>query len=174
MPRIAPLNEQNASPEQREAINRELQARGRMTNLKWIQAHSPAALRVYGEWFTLKAELSGQLGDRAIFIFCLAISEAQGAKIPVGFFRRALAGIGAHADHLQPDANERLLQRLGTAIGQDARAVPDTLWDELQALFDEVTLVNLVAFAGIMVATTVFANIVQAAPDDDVLPFLKP
>lgn len=174
MPRITPLQEQDASPEQQEAIEQELRARGRMTNLKWIQARSPAALRIYGEWFTLKAALSPVIGDRAIFIFSLAISQAQGATIPVGFFRRALSGIGAHPDHLQPNAEETLLQRFGTALGRDAHSVSDDLWAELRAAYDEVTLVNLVAFAGIMVATTVFANLVQAEPDQDILSFLEP
>lgn len=174
MPRIAPLREENASPEQRQAIENELQARGRMTNLKWIQAHSPATLRIYGEWFALKAELSPALGDREIFVFSLAISEAQDAPIPVGFFRRALSGMGADPDHLRLDARESLLQRLGSVIGRDAHAVSDELWAELRDLYDDVTLVNLVAFAGIMVATTVFANIIKAEPDDDVIAFLKP
>jgi len=175
MPRIEPLKEQDASPEQKEAIAQELRARGRMTNLKWIQAHSPAALRIYGEWFALKAELSPVIGDRAIFIFSLAISEAQDATIPVGFFRRALSGIGAHPDHLQPTESEALLQRFGSALGQNnARQVPDDIWAALHETYDTVTLANLVAFAGIMVATTVFANLVQAEPDADVLPFLKP
>ena len=174
MPRIPPLKEDDASPDQRAAISQELAARGRMTNLKWIQAHSPAALRIYGEWFALKAELSPVIGDRAVFVFSLAISEAQGAAIPVGFFRRALSGIGADPDHLQPDEAEQLLQRFGTALGRDAQSVADDLWDELRLRYDAVTLVNLVAFAGIMVATTVFANLVRAVPDEDVIPFLKP
>lgn len=174
MPRIEPLKEENASPEQRQAIESEMQARGRMTNLKWIQAHSPAALRIYGEWFSLKAELSHALSDREIFVFSLAISQAQDAPIPVGFFRRALSGLGTDPDHLQPDERESLLQQFGSVIGRDAHAVSDALWAELRQAYDDVTLVNLVAFAGMMVATTVFANIIKAEPDDDVIAFLEP
>jgi hypothetical protein len=174
MTRIQPLQDDQASPEAKAALDVEVRLRGRLTNLKRIQAYSPAALRIYGEWFTLKDELNKGLSNKAVFVFSQAISEAQKSEIPIGFFRRALTASGFDPDNLVLTEQEALLEEFGFALGVDANAVPDALWQRLEAAFDTTALVNLVAFAGIMVATTVFANIVRAEPDEDLIAYLKP
>lgn len=174
MTRIPPLDYDSASPAAKTALDEELRLRGRLTNLKLIQAHSPAALRIYGEWFTLKDALNERLSDKAIFVFSHAISTAQKSAIPIGFFRRALSKSGFDPDALTYSPEESLLAEFGQVLGVDSNAVPDDLWQRLETVFDRVTLVNLVAFAGIMVATTVFANIVQAEPDDDLVAYMNP
>ena len=174
MTRLSPLSHENAPDVLKAGLDEELRLRGRLTNLKLIQARSPVALRIYGEWFALTDALKPALSDRAIFIFSLAISEAQASSIPVGFFRRALSTSGSDPDRLDLSIEERLLQEFGGVLGRDSNAVSDDLWRKLAQRYDETVLVNLVAFAGIMVATTVFANIVRADPDDDLVAYLKP
>lgn len=174
MTRISKISLETATSDARQGLDEELRKRGRLTNLKLIQAHSPVALRVYGEWFALKDALAADLSDREIFILSLAISEAQSADIPVGFFRRALAQSGHDPDQLTYTETEALLAEVGAAVGADAHSVSDALWERLRHRYNEAALVNLSAFAGIMIATTVFANIVRAEPDDDVIPYLKP
>ncbi|WP_244639444.1 hypothetical protein [Aureimonas endophytica] len=122
----------------------------------------------------MKEALSARLSDRAIFIFSLAISKAQRSPIPVGFFRRALDHLGLDADNLELSDEERLLEEFGTVLGQDAHALSDALWEKLAGRFDQTVLVDLTAFAGLMVATTLFANVVRAEPDDDLVAFLEP
>lgn len=174
MTRLSPLSYETAPDTLKAGLDEELRLRGRLTNLKLIQARSPAALRIYGEWFTLKDALNAQLSDRAVFIFSLAIAEAQQSAIPVGFFRRALTKSGFDPDRLELTQDEQLLQEFGSVLGANSNAVSDDLWLQLAERYDETLLVDLVAFAGIMVATTVFANIVKADPDEDVIAFLKP
>lgn len=174
MTRLSPISYEAAPEALKAGLDEELRLRGRLTNLKLIQARSPTALRVYGEWFALKDVLNARLSDRSVFIFSLAISEAQRSSIPIGFFRRALIKAGFDPDRLELSSEELLLQEFGSVLGQDANAVSDELWLKLSDLYDETVLVDLVAFAGIMVATTVFANIVKADPDDDLVEYLKP
>ena len=174
MKRLSPISYETAPASLRAGLDEELRLRGRLTNLKLIQARSPVALRVYGEWFALKEALNAKLSDRAVFVFSLAIAEAQHSPIPIGFFRRALSKSGLDPDQLDLSSEERLLQKFGSVLGKDSNAVTDDLWLKLAEIYDETLLVDLVAFAGIMVATTVFANIVQADPDDDLVAYLKP
>ena len=52
-------------------------------------------------------------------------------------------------------------------IAAGANAVPDEVWAALKARYDDALLVNLVAFAGIMVATCVFTNAVRVDLDPE-------
>ncbi len=174
MPRIKALDIASATGPQAAAIEAELHARGKMTSLKWAQAHSPEVLRIYGEWFTLHARLVPAVGVRGLNIFCLAVCEAQGSVIPTGYFRRALVNAGSDPDRLERSSEEDALHRFGTIVGERAGHVPDDLWNALATRYGELVMVDLAGFAGQMVATTVLANLLQVEPDEDVLAFLKP
>ncbi|MEK1886153.1 MAG: hypothetical protein AAAB35_00955 [Phyllobacterium sp.] len=167
MSRIPPIDYATASPEARAEHDRELELRGRMTNMKRIMLHSPAAHRIYAEWFTLRDLLRPTLSDRAILLFSLAISEASHALVPSTFFRRALVEAGQELNAPVPTADEAVLIDFGKALVANANAVPDELWKKLATRYDEATLVNLVAFAGIMVATTIFTNVVEVDLDPE-------
>jgi hypothetical protein len=106
-------------------------------------------------------------------LFSLAISQGCHAEIPVTFFRRALIDAGLDPQTIQPTADEALLIAFGKAIATDANAIPDPIWDGLKARYDETVLVNLVAFAGIMVATTVFTNAVRVDLDPELEAYRK-
>ena len=173
MAMIPPIDYATASEEIRAAHDEELRQRGRMTNMKRIQLHSPAAHRIYAEWFTLRDLLRPALGDRAIWLLSLAISESCRAEIPVTFFRRALIDSGLDPEGIEPTTDEALLIDFGTAIATDAYAVSDAIWAGLKARYDEPTLVTLVAFAGIMVATCVFSNAVRVDLDPELEGYRK-
>ncbi len=81
MPHIPMIDYDTAPQHIRAAHDAEVEARGRMTNMKRTLLHSPEAHRIYAEWFTLRAELNGVLDDRAVQVFCKAISEEAGSRI---------------------------------------------------------------------------------------------
>lgn len=172
MSRIPQIDYAEATPEARAEHDRELQLRGRMTNMKRIMLHSPVAHRIYAEWFTLRDLLRPALTDRAIWLLCLAISEASNALVPATFFRRALIDAGLAPEEIVPDADEAVIIAFGKALARDSNAVPDEIWQPLAAGYDEATLVNLVAFAGIMVATTIFTNVVEVDLDPELRPYM--
>ncbi|TGQ51919.1 hypothetical protein EN836_22400 [Mesorhizobium sp. M1C.F.Ca.ET.193.01.1.1] len=167
MAHLSPVDYATASPEIRAEHDRELALRGRMTNMKRILLNSPAAHRIYAEWFTLRDLLRPTLDDRAIWLFSKAISETMRAEIPVTFFRRALIDSGLDPEAIEPTADEALLIAFGKAVAADANAVADETWTNLKARFDETLLVNLTAFAGIMLATCVFTNAVKVDLDPE-------
>lgn len=167
MAHLSPIDYATASADIRAEHDRELGLRGRMTNMKRILLHSPAAHRIYAEWFTLRDLLKPTLDDRAIWLFSMAIAETMSAEIPVTFFRRALIDGGLDPEAIEPNADEALLISFGEAVAADANAVPNETWTALKARYDETLLVNLAAFAGIMVATCVFTNAVKVDLDPE-------
>ncbi|TKB07900.1 MAG: hypothetical protein E5V75_33055 [Mesorhizobium sp.] len=173
MAHLPPIEYATASDEIRAEHDRELALRGRMTNMKRILLHSPAAHRIYAEWFTLRDLLRPMLDDRAIWLFSKAIAETMRAEMPVTFFRRALIDNGLDPEAIVPSAGEALLISFGRAIAADANAVPDATWAALKARYDETLLVNLVAFAGIMVATCVFTSAVKVDLDPELEKYRK-
>lgn len=173
MSHITPIDYETASEAVRAEHDREVALRGRMTNMKRTLLHSPTAHRIYAEWFTLREELRPALDDRAVFLFCEAISLQSRSIIPIGFFRRALINAGLQPETVVPSEDEALLIALGKAIVVDSNAVPEDLWARLKARYDEPTLVNLIAFAGIMVATAIYNNVVKVDLDPELLPYLE-
>lgn len=164
---LSPIDYASASDEIRAEHDHEFALRGRMTNMKRILLHSPAAHRIYAEWFTLRDLLKPTLSDRAIWLFSMAIAQTMRAEIPVTFFRRALIDNGFDPEAVEPTADEALLIEFAKAVATDANAVADTTWATLKARYDETLLVNLTAFAGIMVATCVFTNAVKVDLDPE-------
>ena len=173
MAMISPIDHTTASDDIRAEHDRELGLRGRMTNMKRILLHSPAAHRIYAEWFTLRDLLKPTLDDRAIWLLSLTISEACRAEVPLTFFRRALIDGGLDPEAIMPNKDEALLIEFGKAVAADANAVPDDVWAALKARYDDTLLVNLVAFAGIMVATCVFTNVVRVDLDPELEMYRK-
>jgi hypothetical protein len=173
MAHLSPIDYATASDDIRAEHDRELSLRGRMTNMKRILLNSPAAHRIYAEWFTLRDLLKPTLDDRAIWLFSKAIAETMRAEIPVTFFRRALIDSGLDPEAVAPTADEALLTGFGQAVAADANAVPDEIWAALKARYDETLLVNLTAFAGIMVATCVFTNAVKVDLDPELERYRK-
>lgn len=174
MSHISEIDYASAPEAIRAAHDEEVRVRGRMTNMKRTLLHSPVAHRIYAEWFTLRDLLHPVVPDRALWIFSMAISKASKAAIPVAFFRRALIGAGFAPEALELSDDEAVLDAFGTAIVRDSNAVPGAIWDKLKARFDEATLVNLVAFAGIMLATAVFNNVVGVEFDAELDGFAEP
>jgi len=167
MAELSPIEYATASQDIRAEHDRELALRGRMTNMKRILLNSPAAHRIYAEWFTLRDLLKSTLDDRAIWLLSMAIAETMRAEVPVTFFRRALIDSGLEPETIAPTADEALLIAFGRAVAADANAVPDEVWSALKARYDETLLVDLTAFAGIMVATCVFTNAVRVDLDPE-------
>ncbi|MGV8830599.1 MAG: hypothetical protein ACOH2N_01380 [Devosia sp.] len=171
MAHIPQLDYDAATPEQQAAHDAELRQRGRMTNMKRTLFHSPQALRIYGEWFTLRDLLQPALGDRAIWIFCHAICMATNSPVGIGFMRRALIEGGDNPDSLKLDETETLLTRVGTAIAKDPRSIGPADWQALQGIYAASTLVDLIAFAGQMIATNIFTDAVDITVDPELAPY---
>lgn len=168
---IPQLDPDNATEEQRAAYDAEIALRGRMTNMKRTLAHSPEALRIYGEWFTLRDQLRPEIGDRTILTLCLAISKAMDNPVGIGFMRRGLASLGPRGEE-HPAVDLADIEAFGAAIAIDARSIPPELWARLGARLSPKALVDLTALAGIMIATNVFMSAIGTEVDPELAQFI--
>ena len=173
MSHISQIDYASAPDDVRAAHDEEVRKRGHVTNMKRTLLHSPPAWRAYMEWYTLRDELAKALPDRAFWLFSHAISSTSDCLICTLFFRRALIDAGFSPDEFEPTAEEQLLIDFGRAIARDSNAVPPDIWARIAARYDEPTRVNLVAFAGLMIATNIFNNAVEVTPDPELEPYRK-
>ena len=173
MPYISQIDYDSAPAAVREAHDEEVQKRGHVTNMKRTLMHSPPAYRAYMEWYTLREELAKVLPDRAFWLYSHSISSTNDCLVCTLFFRRALIDAGISPEDFQPSEEEQLLIDFGRAIVNKSSAIPADLWARISERYDEPTRVNLVAFAGLMIATNIFNNVVEVTPDPELEPYRK-
>ena len=144
---------------------------GSINNLDRTLLASPVAFGVYTGWFTLRDQVVPFLGERAVNLFSLAISDAYGAPYPSAFFRAELTASGddpAGFDQNGPQVTEaeRLVIDWGTAIGGagDAEITPE-LTARVAETFQPATRLALTAYAGMMVAVCAFTVVGQVPAD---------
>jgi alkylhydroperoxidase family enzyme len=152
---ISPLTEAGAPEGSRSLATAHAATGGRMTNMKWTLAHSPAALDALLQWYPLHDEVAPLLGERRTHLFCLAISTQNDCLICSTFFRRLLADAGDDPDALELDDLDELIVDFGRRLANDPHSVDDALRARLDAHFEPAQIVLLTAFGAIMVATNV-------------------
>lgn len=171
MAQISQLDLVDATQAQRDAHDEEIRLRGRMTNMKRTLMHSPVALRVYGEWFSLRDELAPVIGDRAILTLCLAISTQMNNVVGMGFMRRGLAGL-TDGDVPAHQIDLDVIGTFGRAFAANPKSIPADIWTRLREELPERTLVDLTALAGIMAATNAFVDAVGTEPDPELAEYM--
>jgi alkylhydroperoxidase family enzyme len=142
-----------------------IESHGRISNLRAALLGHVPSFRAYLEWYTLKDELVAVIGERAVSLFSYAISDEYGCDACSLFFRRVLEGAGEDPDAAQAGERDSLLMEFGRQIVRAPHSIPDELYAALSRQFAPAQRVLLVAFAGLMVATSV-ANTVGRVPVD--------
>jgi alkylhydroperoxidase family enzyme len=155
MPWIPPLEEGDAPEAARATADAHAATGGRMTNMKWTLAHSPAALDALLEWYPLHDRVVPILGERRTNLFCHAISVQNDCLICSTFFRRILIDDGEDPDRLALDELDELIVDFGRTLATDPHAVEHELRARLEQHFEPAEIVLLTAFGAIMVATNV-------------------
>ena len=139
---------------------------GPLSNLDRVLLGSASVFTSYTAWFALRDELIPFLGERAVNLFCFAISDGYPAPYPTTFFRRELELNGD--DPLDPQVTEaeRLLIDWGRALGAGAASTPAALRDAVEQTFQPKLRLLLTAFAGLMVAVCI-VTVVGQVPNND-------
>lgn len=162
------------TPGQKSAYYSKIARDGRVTNMQATLLHSVPAFNAYIEWYNLRDLLIPQFGERAIWIFCHAISEGTDCLICSTFFRRILIDAGISPADYQPNELDSLLISLGKTFVNQGHGVDPAVWQALQARYDDETLVALVAFGGLMVANNLFNNLLNVELDDYLAGYRRP
>jgi len=159
---LVPLSDDELTPDAAAAAGRSLTSQpGPLSNLDRTLLGSATAFDSYAAWFALRDELVPFLGERAVTLFCYAISDAYPAPYPTELFRRELELNGD--DPLDPQVTEaeRLLIRWGRGLGAGAASVSSELSAAVAQSFQPKLRLLLSAFAGLMVAVCTFTVVAE-------------
>ena len=155
-------------------LDRQLAAHGRVTHMKRTLAHSPPALLALMQWYPLRDEVAGFLGDRLTTLFAHAVSTDTECLICSTFFRRILMDAGEDPDHLKLDDREAVVVEFGRALTRNQARVPDAAYQPLTRFLTPAQIVSLTAFGGMMIATNVFNNALDVDLDDYLGRYVRP
>ncbi len=173
MPRIPPVNYEQADQATQAAYDHIVGAHGRMTNMKATLAHSIPALNALMEWYPLRDEVETFLEPRATLLFVHAISSATDCLICSTFFRRILIDAGEDPDELEMNEREQLVVEFGRQLVRDPNQVSDALYGRLTKEFSQAQIVALTAFGAMMIATNVFNNALRVDLDEYLQPYRR-
>ncbi|HEX2947908.1 MAG TPA: hypothetical protein VHT96_18370 [Clostridia bacterium] len=166
MARILPVEYENASDAAREQFDDQIGKHGRITNMKRTLLHSLPAFHALMEWYPLRDEVSGFIGDRGVNYFCYAISSQNDCLICSTFFRRILVEAGEDPDAPVFSEEEQTLVDFGRCCVTEPARVDDELYGRLKKLYSDEQIVSLTAFAGLMIATNLINNALQVELDE--------
>lgn len=177
MPRIPPVNSKDISQEIRNAFNKHTTAyNSRITNMKATLGHSLVAFEVYMQWYPLYEEVKKITGERLAYLFAYSISFAADCPLCTMYFRKIIIDAGENPENFAVDEEEQNLLSFGSAIAKNQGFVNDELFNSLKKIYNDEQLVALIAFAGQMIATNIFNNVIDTEIDSylsDYLPRKK-
>jgi hypothetical protein len=175
MARIASVSRQELSPAVKVAFERHVeQYQSRVNNMKNILGHSLLAFEVYAQWYPLYEEVEKIVGKRMAYLFAYAISYSGDCPLCATFFRKQIIDGGERPESLVLTKEERLILDLGSSIAKCQGNIADHIYDPLGNRFSKREMVILIAFAGQMIATNIFNNVMETDMDEFLLDYLPP
>lgn len=136
---------------------------GRVSTLDRALLNSVPVFEAYTGWIVVREELEPLVGERAVTLLSLAISESCGAPYCVAAYRRDLEQGGDDPDAPQVTEAEGLLLEWGRAVGTGD--TPAELVGRVEAAFQPRTRAVLAGYAGLMIAVAAFSRIAGLDPE---------
>lgn len=169
-----PMTEYDASPDEvRRRFDEQVEAHGRITNMKKTMLQDPLTFDVYMEWYPLYDEVIAIVGERAASLFSYAISQGDKCLICSLFFAKILRDSGDDPADPHLSDVEKMLMEFGQAIACDPHHIAPELYAAMRKRFSNRELVTLIGFAGQMYATNLFNTVAKVPLDDVLAPYLE-
>ena len=167
MPRIAPVNLTDLSPEAKAAVDEHLRQGYRLTNEKLTLLHNATAFEALeAQSYAVDRELQRLVGKRAADFFEYAISVENDCIVCTTYFRKLLRSMGIeNFEDFAFTPEEELMIEYGRAIAKNPKRIPEELFERLHAVFNEETIVVMTTMAVFMIANNVFNDALQVEPE---------
>lgn len=177
MARIQPISESERTRSTRRSFEKHTEKyNARITNMKATLAHSLLAFDIYMQWYPLYAEVEKILGKRLAYLYAYSISYASDCPLCSTFFRKIIIEAGEKPETLELTPSEQQLLEFGSGISKHHGNITDDVYNSIATQFNKKEMIILVAFAGQMIATNVFSNVIKTDIDEylfDYLPSVK-
>ena len=166
MPRIPPVNSKEINQEIRKAFNKHTtDYNTRITNMKATLGHSLIAFEVYMKWYPLYEEVKKITGERLAYLYAYSISYAADCPLCTTYFRKTIIDAGENPENFEVDEQGQQLLSFGSGIVAKQGYVDDELFNAMKKQYNDEQLVVLIAFAGQMIATNIFNNVIETEID---------
>ena len=177
MARIKPVKDDAILPSVKQAFEKHVtEYKARITNMKATLGHSLPAFEIYMKWYVLYDEIEKILGKRLAYLFAYSISFASNCPLCSTFFRKIIIDAGENPENLTLTPQEEKVLEFGSSIAAAQGSISDKVYNDVAAIYDQEEMVVLIAFAGQMIATNVFSNVIETDIDEylaDYLPATK-
>jgi len=173
MARITPLNSETASTLVIAEFERHcIRFKTRITHMKGILGYSLTAFEVYMQWYIVYDDMRIILGERLANLYAYSISKASNCLLWTVYFRKFIEDAGEDPEAISFTEKEQLLTDFGKAIATNHGKTDQELFDKLSKHYNARKMVDMISFAGQMIAACVFANATDADLDDYLLGYL--
>lgn len=167
MARIKPVSEKEVSREVQQAFEDHVRSfNTRITHMKATLAHSLPAFDVYMQWYVLYEEIKKFLGERLAYLFAWSVSYASNCPLCTTYFRKIIIDKGEDPENLGLSGLEKQVLDFGSAIAVNQGHVEDEVYQKMAEHYTDEQMVLLIAFAGQMIATNVFNNVIETDIDE--------
>ncbi len=173
MARIQPVSGNELQPSVKIAFERHIKEyNGRITNMKATLGHSLLAFEVYMQWYPLYEEVEKILGKRLAYLYAYSISKATDCPLCSTFFRKIIIEAGEKPENLSLTASQKDILDFGSSIAKYQGNINDHLYNCVAQRYVKTEMVILIAFAGQMIATNVFNNVIETDIDEYLIEYL--
>lgn len=177
MARISPAADSELQPSVQAAFKRHIKEyHARITNMKATLGHSLLAFEVYMQWYPLYEQVEKILGKRLAYLFAYSISKASDCPLCSTFFRKIMIDAGEKPEDLVLTSSQKDIIDFGSSVARYQGNIRDHVYNSIAENFSKTDMVVLIAFAGQMIATNVFNNVIETDIDEylaEYLPSLK-
>ena len=140
--------------------------------MKATLGHSLLAFEAYMQWYPSYEEVKKITGERLAYLFAYSVSYAADCPLCTTFFRKIIIDAGEHPENFEVDEQEQHLLTFGSAIAANKGLIRDQIFDAVRSVYTDEQMVVLIAFAGQMIATNIFNNVIETEIDDYLISYL--
>lgn len=167
MARINPVNANELPPSVRVAFERHVREFNSLnTNMKATLSYSLPAFEAYMHWYPLYEEIEKILGKRLAYLYAYSISYACDCVLWTTFFRKIIMDAGEKPEAIELTASQRNVLDFGSSIARFQGNIANHVYDDVASRYTSAEMVVLIAFAGQMIATNVFNNVIETDLDE--------
>jgi len=140
--------------------------------MKATLAHSLLAFEVYMQWYPLYEQVETILGKRLAYLYAYSISKASDCPLCSTFFRKIIIDAGEKPESLVLVPPQKDVIDFGSSIAKYQGNIQDHLYNSVAEHYSKTDMVILIAFAGQMIATNVFSNVIETDIDEYLVEYL--
>jgi hypothetical protein len=126
------------------------------------------------EWYPLYEQVERIVGKRLAYLFAYSISYASDCPLCSTFFRKIIIDAGEKPESLELTGPEEKLLEFGSSIAKHRGNIADEIYEAVASGYTAEQMVILIGFAGQMIATNIFSNVIETDIDDYLFDYLPP